>query len=111
MGKFDVVFLQSALDDVEDIVLYIAKDSAQSAIKMHDYIVDTANRLSEFPMMGRAVPDEKISRRGFRMIGIGKYLLFYKVYDKRVVILRVLHGARDYPNLLDEIPNDESDSG
>ena len=111
MEKYDVVFSQSALDDVEDIVLYIAKDSIWSAVKMHDSIIGAANRLSEFPMIGRAVPDEKISRRGFRMIGTGKYLLFYKVYDKRVVILRVLHDARDYSNLLDAMPNDESDPG
>jgi toxin ParE1/3/4 len=102
MEPYDVVLLQSALDDLEGVVMYIAKDSIRSAVQIHGRIIAAAHRLSEFPMMGRAVPDEKISRRGFRMVGVGKYLLFYKVYEKRVVILRVIHGMRDYPHLLDE---------
>ena len=100
MNKYDIKFLQIALDDIDDIVLYIAQDSRNAAIKMHDKIIETVNNLADFPMMGRAVPDEKIAKRGFRMIGVGKYLIFYKVFGKKVVILRVLHGMRDYPSLL-----------
>ena len=96
----EVIFMQTALDDLEQIVIYISQDNLNAALKLHDQIVDTANKLSGFPMMGRTVPDEKISKHGFRMISYGKYLLFYKVYEDTVVILRVLHGARDYSDLL-----------
>ena len=36
---------------------------------------------------------------GFRMLIIDSYLLFYKIYDKEIDILRVLRGDRDYPSL------------
>ncbi len=100
MEKYKVVFLQSALDDLEEIVLYIAKDSKKNAMKMHDKIIETANRLETFPKLGLLVPDKKLGESGFRMIAINKYLLFYKVYPEEVDILRVLHGARDCPKLL-----------
>jgi len=103
MGKCEAAFSQQALDDLEDIVLYIARDSKQNALKVRDRIISTAKKLEDFPMTGRAVPDEKISKRGFRMIGVSSYLLFYKVYSQKVIILRVLHGKRDYPHLLSEI--------
>ena len=100
--KYKVVFLQAALDDLEQIVAYIAQDNVNAALRLHDRIVETTNKLPDFPMIGRLVPDEKIGKHGFRMIGHGKCIIFYKVYDNdnKVVVLRVLHGARDYPRLL-----------
>lgn len=96
MEKHKITFLQTALDDLEEIVLYISKDSKQSAIEMHDKIIQIANKLESFPKLGIQVPDKKMSARGFRMIAVEKYLLFYKVYPGEVCVLRVLHGARDY---------------
>ena len=108
MEKRKVVFLQSALDDLEEIVLYIAKDSKESAMKIHDKVIETANRLETFPKLGILIPDKKMSESGFRMIAVNKYLLFYKVYPEKVDILRVLHGARDYPKLFSRISDKET---
>ena len=108
MEKRKVVFLQSALDDLEEIVLYIAKDSKESAMKIHDKVIETANRLETFPKLGILIPDKKMSESGFRMIVVNKYLLFYKVYPEKVDILRVLHGARDYPKLFSRITDKET---
>ena len=36
MEKYDVRFMESALEDLEEIILYIAKDSKTKAIKFHD---------------------------------------------------------------------------
>jgi toxin ParE1/3/4 len=101
MESYKVTFLQSALDDLEGIVLYIAADSKENALIWHDKLVATAKKLSIFPLMGVLVPDRKISRMGFRMLPVGNYLIFYKVYeqDKEITILRVIHGSRDYPAL------------
>ena len=102
MEKYKVLFLQPALDDLEEIVLYISKESKASALKMHDQIVSSANRLEAFPKLGTLVPDKKIGERGFRVLVIESYLLFYKLYDNEINILRVLHGSRDYPNLFNK---------
>ena len=59
MKKYKVGFLQSAIDDLEEIVLYIAKDSSKSAMELHDKIIESATRLEEFPNMGRLIPDRR----------------------------------------------------
>lgn len=99
MVKYKVEFLQSAIDDLEEIVLYIARDSSKSAMKFHDKIIESALRLEEFPKLGRLIPDKKLKENGFRVIVIEKYLLFYKIYGEEINILRVLRGDRDYPSL------------
>lgn len=99
MAKYKVEFLQSAIDDLEEIVLYIAKDSPKSAMELHDKIIESATRLEEFPSLGRLVPDKKLRENGFRLIVIDKYLLLYKIYNEEINILRVLRGDRDYPSL------------
>lgn len=103
MGKYDVRFMESALEDLEEVILYIAKDSKSNAIKFHDKIIDNSKTLETFPKLGFLVPDKKISNSGFRVIVIDKYLMFYKVYEKEINILRILHGSRDYPQLFSRI--------
>ena len=100
MENYKVEFLQSALDDLEEIVLYIASDNKNIALKWHDELLAKVNNLATFPMMGTLVPVKKISKSGFRMFSIGSYIVFYKVYEKEkmVTILRVLNAKRDYPN-------------
>ena len=95
-------FLQDALEDLEEIVLYIAEDSRQAALRMHDKIIDKANDLTIFPKRGRLVPDKKMAAAGYRMLGIKPYIAFYRVIDRNVFIYRVLHGATNYPLLYEK---------
>ena len=99
MENYSVEFLQIAIDDLEEIVLYIAKDSVQEAMKMHDEIANKSKKLSTFPKLGREVPDQKMRKMGFRMLAISSYIAFYRVIDKKIYIYRVLHGRRNYPIL------------
>lgn len=79
--------------------MHIARDSKTLAMKMHDKIVANAYRLKTFPKLGILVPDKKMREAGLRMLIIGKYLLLYKIYGDEINILRVVHGAKDYPRL------------
>lgn len=98
--KFKVRFLQIALDDLTEIVVYIARDSKIAAQKMHDKLVAAAYQLEDFPKIGVPVPEPKMRKAGFRMLIVGKYLLLYKIIDDEINILRILHGAKDYSRLL-----------
>ncbi|MCL2223776.1 MAG: type II toxin-antitoxin system RelE/ParE family toxin [Defluviitaleaceae bacterium] len=103
MQTYNVQFLQEALDDLEELVLYIAKDSKSSALKMHDEVMRKAEDLSVFPNRGRPVPDEKMKAAGYRMLLIKPYIAFYRVIGKNVFIYRVIHGATNYPMLFDKL--------
>jgi plasmid stabilization system protein ParE len=106
METYDVQFLQEALDDLEEIVLYIAQDSRQAALRMHDKIIDKANDLTVFPKRGRLVPDRKMEAAGYRTLGIKPYIAFYRVVKRNVFIYRVLHGATNYPLLYGQMVHD-----
>ena len=108
METYEVHFLQEALDDLEEIVLYIAQDSRAAAIRMHDKIIEKANDLTTFPKRGRLVPDKKMSEAGYRMLGIKPYIAFYRVIGNIVFIYRVLHGATNYPLLYEKLVHEDS---
>ena len=103
MEAYEVRFLQEALDDLEEIVLYISQDSRTAALRMHDTIIEKANDLTVFPKRGRLVPDKKMSAAGYRMLGIAPYIAFYRVIDRNVYIYRVFHGATNYPTLYEKM--------
>ncbi len=103
MENYKLKFLQPALEDIEEIILYIAKDSKIDALKMHEEIIEKSNKISSFPKLGRKVPDEKMSKMGFRMLLVSSYIVFYRVIDNKIYIYRVLHGARNYPMLFKNI--------
>ena len=102
MEAYEVKFLQEALDDLEEIILYIAKDSRAAALRMHDKIIEKANDLSTFPKRGRLVLDKKMAAVGYRMLGIPPYIAFYRIIEHHVFIYRVLHGASNYPLLYEK---------
>ena len=99
MERYDVRFLQEALDDLEDIILYIAQKNPAAALRMYDEIIEKANNLSVFPKRGNLVPDNKMREVGYRMLLIKKYIAFYRIIDRNVFIYRVIHGATNYPIL------------
>jgi len=103
MEKYDVRFLQEAMEDLEEIVLYIAQDSRQAALRMHEKIIEKASDLTTFPKRGRLVPDKRMAAAGYRMLGIKPYVVFYRIVDRDVFIYRVLHGARNYPLLYEKM--------
>lgn len=37
---------------------------------------------------------------GLRFFPVGNYLIFYLLKDDKIVVVRVFHGARDYPREL-----------
>lgn len=101
MRRYEVDLLPIASDDICEIYLYIAADSPESGVRMAEKILDRIDTLADFPLAGRIVPDTELAKGGYRMLLIDSYVAFYRVIDDKVVVYRVLHGARDYPHLLD----------
>jgi addiction module RelE/StbE family toxin len=91
----------SAEADLEEIFDFVAKDSPQRALSFVMELRDVALRLADAP---RAFP---VHRRGgwsdIRRRRHRDYLIFYHVSDDRLVIIKILHGARDYDALLPDL--------
>ena len=90
-------FLPRAIVDIEAIASVIARDDPRAADKWIDTIENKCRLLSDNPKMG---PTRDDIRAGMRIIPVGNYLIFYRLIERHVDIVRVLHGARDLKNIL-----------
>lgn len=101
MGSYKINYLESALHDLEEIILHIAGDSKGRALRWRDDLIQRVDRLSLFPESGPKVPDQEIALLEIRMLTIGSYLLFYRIFEreKEVTVLRVLNARQSYSSL------------
>jgi addiction module RelE/StbE family toxin len=87
----------SALDDLDSAAEYIARDSPRYAAAFVREIRAASRSLKEFAERGRIVPE--FSDPAIRELFVHRYRLIYAVRTDRVVILGVIHGARDFTHL------------
>jgi len=80
--------------DREAIFDYIEAESPQSAILVDDRIETQVEVLAEFPEIGR--PGRVEGTREFVILRT-PYIAAYSVRAETVWILRVLHGAQQWP--------------
>ena len=87
-----VVWSPRAIDDVDSIAAYIAEDSEAYAASVVRAILAKARRLSEFPYIGRVVPefDDKAIREVFAY----SYRIIYRIEDNEITIAAVIHGKQ-----------------
>lgn len=87
-----VSWTSQALDDLEAICLFIARDAPTYAEVFADRVFRVTDRLAEFPRLGRVVPE--IGRQDIRELIVQSYRVIYRLLPEEVEILTVHHGAR-----------------
>jgi plasmid stabilization system protein ParE len=93
----EIRWLRRAAADLEQVEAYVAQDDPRAAVRTVLRIVDTAERLAQFPDLGRPGRLEGIQE--LIVLG-GTYILPYRVRTNRGEILRVFHHARRWPESL-----------
>ncbi len=89
-----------AEEDLDEIVAYDALDNLEAALKLAERIESDLAMLSNFPELGRIPRDSDLREAGYRYLIVVNYLVFYTVEKRTVIVHRILHGARDYKELL-----------
>lgn len=81
--------------DLEAIVDYIAAENPRAALAVWDEIERQVERLAAYPHSGRIGRIE-----GTRELVVNQtpYIVGYRVSEDAVFTLRVLHGARQWPD-------------
>jgi len=87
-------WLHLALSDLDELMDYIAQDNPEAATKVAGEIWETTRMLSNHPAMGK--PGRVSGTREMVVTGTS-YIVPYRVVANEVQILRVLHGARKWP--------------
>ena len=98
--KLNVRLLALAEQDLADIYEYVTTENATAADRILGRIEKDLTGLSSQPLLGRIPRDPDISRIGYRYLIIGDYLAFYRIESKAVLVYRILHGARDFADVL-----------
>jgi len=73
---------------------YVASDRPSAAVRWLDRLLDAVATLAEFPDRGRAVPE--LQRPDIRELIVAPYRVMYRRDAKRVVVLTVRHGRRQF---------------
>lgn len=84
---------RAALRDLTEAVTYVAADNIDAAERLRERLLVAADQLRRFPALG---PAEANDRRVFTVTGT-RFRLIYRVGPAEIVILRILHGARQWP--------------
>lgn len=87
-----LVWSSEALDDIDAIARFIARDSVQHARKVVEALFDLGDSIGEQPMLGRAVPEW--GRTDVRERFLYSYRVLYEVREEQTAILSVIHGRR-----------------
>ena len=88
-----VVFARSAQTDLLEVWSFIAEQSFEAADHVMDVIEKEAQTLALQPLMGRARPELSAGIRCWPTST--SYNLYYIPEESGVIVVRVLHHARD----------------
>jgi toxin ParE1/3/4 len=89
-----------ARTDLLEAVRWIAKDNPNAARGLRDAVVRAAGRIGAHPHLGVTRSDFAPETIRFLPLAGFPYVIVYHAEEAPPLILRVLHGARDLPEVL-----------
>lgn len=87
-----LIWSPDAVDDLEAICDYFAKDSEHYARVFVQGAINAIERLKIFPESGRIVPE--YNQKGIREIIFQNYRIVYRIKPDAIEIVTITHGAR-----------------
>lgn len=99
-----VVARARAIEDLSQKVDFYKREvSVEASRRLYKAAVKTFALLAEQPGMGAPISCATIpDLRRWRITGFEKILIFYYYDEHNLYLIRVLHGAQDLDNLLDD---------
>ena len=88
-----ILWTEPAIEDLRNLHGYIAKDSDVYASSFVQRIILAVDRLSDFPRLGRMVPEAE--QETIRELLYQNYRIIYRIKSELVEVLTVIHGRRD----------------
>jgi len=94
-----VILTPQSLDDLKNIISFIARDNPERAHSFGNELVDHALSIGNFPELGRIVPE--LGDDAVREIICGRYRIIYELFPETpaIFVLRFWHGARGIPEI------------
>lgn len=97
---YNVEILPTAWEDLKSIEdWYLVQFSVETALKVSDHILDSIERLAEFPNSGSMTPDAWLNEQGHRMVICEKHVAIYKFIRETVYIYHIADTQTEYTKL------------
>jgi toxin ParE1/3/4 len=90
-----IYWLEKAAIDLEQAYEFILFDNPQAAKNEINKILETVERLSANPGMGKA---GRVPKTRELVVAGTPYIVIYRAKGSRLEILRIFHGARQWPD-------------
>ena len=90
-----IFWLEKAAVDLEEAYEFILLDNPSAAAEEVDKIIKAIERLTVNPALGKA---GRVAKTRERVVAGTPYIVIYRVKDNRLEILRIFHGARQWPD-------------
>ena len=88
-----------ATQDLNEIADYFTANSIEAGERFFREFDRRSKQLVNFPNSGRSYAEIRPGLRGLPLDG---YVIFYRVLDEGIEILRVVSGRRDLPSLFED---------
>ncbi|HUT12073.1 MAG TPA: type II toxin-antitoxin system RelE/ParE family toxin [Thermoguttaceae bacterium] len=82
----------AALDDLDAVLTYIAKDAPLAAVRFAEKLMARIDLLAQHPLMGGYIREDQ--SHTYRETIQGNYRVIYRVEGRTVYIVTVHHAAR-----------------
>jgi len=92
--KYNVEITPAAERDVEEIWIYIADDSPENATTFILRLEEQIDTLEQLPERCPLIPENEQLGTSYRQLLHGAYRTIFRINDKTVYILRIIHGTR-----------------
>jgi len=100
MIALKVIFKEQAIIDLEDIWLFTLHTwSLKQADRYYNLILKEIEYLTIHPKSGK---DQHQIRKGYWSSKVKSHVIFYRIYEKELEVIRILHERMDIPNRLEE---------
>ncbi|HEX9737466.1 MAG TPA: type II toxin-antitoxin system RelE/ParE family toxin [Thermoanaerobaculia bacterium] len=101
MRRYDVIWTEEAVQDLEGIARYIARDSPGNARRVMKRLRDRADSLWSLPERGRVVPELlDLGLRDWRELIVRPFRIVYRISENSVLVEVIFDGRRDAESLL-----------
>lgn len=97
---YKVNILPTAWEDLKKIEdWYLVQFGVETALKVSDSILDTIERLEQFPNSGSLTPDKWLNEMGYRMVICEKHVAIYKKIVDEVYVYHIADTQTEYTKL------------
>lgn len=86
---YQIVWSSQAIEDIEAIAIYIARDSPSYAASIVRKLIDEVRQLSNDPLEGKAVFE--CGEQDIREVLTYSYRVIYQIQEKTITIATVVH--------------------